>query len=78
MDNHDAVAHAQNLRQLGGNHNNGNTTGRQLIHQLINIALGTHVNAAGGLVHDDNIGLLADPFGNNNLLLVTAGQGTCL
>ena len=36
---------------------------------------GAHVHAAGGLGHDDDIGVFAEYPGDDHLLLVAAGQG---
>src|SRR5690606_1911804 len=43
-------------------------------HELVDGPLGPDVDAAGGLVHDDDAGVGDEPLGQDDLLLVAAGQ----
>src|SRR5687768_11582872 len=46
----DAVAHAEDLRQFGGDHQDGDTATGELTHQMVDLRLGADVDAAGWLV----------------------------
>ena len=72
-DNH-AVAHAQDLRHFRGDHDDAFSSLDQAVHNIVDLDLGAHVDTAGGLVEDVDIGVGVDPFADNDLLLVTAGQ----
>ena len=69
-----AVAHAENLRHFRGNHDDAFTGLDQAVHDVVNLNLCTNVNAARGLVKDENIRFGVDPLADNHLLLVTAGK----
>lgn len=46
----------------------------RLAEQQVNIALGADIDAAGRLIEDDDIRVVQQPLGDNDLLLVAAGQ----
>ena len=58
----------------GRNHDNGLALLYQLAEQQVNIALGADIDAAGRLIEDDDIRVVQQPLGDNDLLLVAAGQ----
>ena len=70
----DPVADPQHLRQLRGDHQHAHPVARELDEQVMHFGLGGHVDAPGGLVHDQHRGLAAQPLGQHDLLLVAAGE----
>ena len=78
MDDHDAVAHAQNFRQFRRNHNHSHASCGHVIDNAVDFLLCADVHASGGLVQNQDLGIGVDPLSQNNLLLVTAGQVVAL
>ena len=70
------VAHSQDLRQLGGDHDDALAGLHQIIHDPVNLDLGAHVDTTGGLIENKDVGVGIDPLADNHLLLVAAGQLT--
>ena len=48
---------------FGGDHDDGLALCRQLVHQLVDLALGAHVDAAGRLVEDQHVAVAQQPLG---------------
>ena len=71
----DAVAHAEDLGELGGDHDDGDPLLGELGDQGVDLGLGADVDAAGGFVEDENLRLGGEPAGDDDLLLVAAGEG---
>ena len=46
----------------------------ELVDERVNLALGIHVDAARWLVEKNHLGRGGEPFGENDLLLVSAGE----
>ena len=44
----------------------------ELVDELVNLVLGPDVDAAGGFVEDDDLGVALEPLGENDLLLIAA------
>ncbi len=70
----DAVAHAQHLGQLAGDHEDAQALLGQLAHEPVDLGLGADVDAARGLVDDEQPGLAGQPLAHDDLLLVAAGE----
>ena len=70
----DAVAHAEDLRQLGRDHQDGQPARGQLAHQPMNLGLGADVDALCWLVEDQDRGFGRQPAGEGDLLLIAARQ----
>jgi hypothetical protein len=70
----DPVAHVQDLGQLRRDHQDGCTLLHQLVHELVNLCLGTHIDPAGRLIEDEKPGLRAEPFRQHHLLLGPPAQ----
>ena len=70
----DAVGEAQQLGELGGDHQDGDAGGGQLLDQPVDLELGADVDAAGRLVQDQDARLARQPAGEHDLLLVAAGE----
>ena len=51
----DAVAHAEDLRQLGGDHEDGRALRGQPVHELVDLDLGADVDAPRRLVEDEHV-----------------------
>ena len=70
----DAVGDAQQLGHLRRDHDHAFALGRHLGDEGVDLVLGSHVDAACGLVQDQHFGVGEKPFGQHHLLLVTARQ----
>ena len=46
----------------------------RLDHDLVDLILGSDIDTSGRLIHDQDIRVVCQPSGNNNLLLVTTGE----
>src|SRR5919204_51200 len=71
----DAMAERENLRQLRRDQHNAHAGVGQAAHQLVDLRLGAHVDAARGLVDDQQARLPCQPHRQQDLLLVAAAQG---
>ena len=69
----DPVRHSDQLGHLGGNHDDCLALLCQLNHNLVNLIFRTYVDTTGRLIHDQDIRIVGQPSGNDNLLLVTTG-----
>ena len=72
---HNPVSHAQYFFELAGNHNDRNALFRQVVHQLVNLVFRPDVNAAGRVIHNQDLWVRHQPFGDDDLLLIAARQG---
>ena len=70
----DAVAHAQDFGQLRRDHDDRLAFPSELVHQGVDFALGPDVDAARGLVENEDVAVADEPFRDDHLLLVAAGQ----
>ena len=70
------VAHANNLRQVCGNQYDAFSGPGELIHDLINLRLGTHIHAAGWLVQNQYGRVCFQNLGKYHLLLVAPAELT--
>ena len=73
-EDHDAVADAEQLGQVGGDDDDALALRRQLPEQRVDFVLGADVDAARRLVEDQHLGLAEEPLGEDDLLLVAAGE----
>jgi len=70
----DAGAVADDFVEFGGNEENREAVGAELGDELFDLGLGADVDAAGGFVEDDDGGLGREPAGEEDFLLVAAGE----
>ena len=70
----DAVAHTDELHDLLGDDEDRLVLVAHLGQQLVDVGLDADVDTTGRGVEQQDVGLLAQPAGQNDLLLVTAGQ----
>ena len=70
----DPVADAEQLRQLRRNHHHALALVGQRVDELVNLVLRPHVDTAGWLVQDQDLGVGIHPLGQHDLLLVTTRQ----
>ncbi len=68
------VRHAQHFRQFRRNHDDAVALGHKVIHDLVDFIFGTHINAACGLVNDQQLGLRHQAPGQHHFLLVATTQ----
>src|SRR5471032_3369634 len=73
-DDEHAVGNAQHLGQLGRHHDDGHALPRQFEHQLVDLELGTDVDAARRFIEYQYLRLGHQHLGQHRLLLVAAGQ----
>ncbi len=66
----DPIAHADDLGKLGRDHQNGGPFLDEFVHEGVDLGLGPHIDAARRLVEDEDLGLGAQPLGQDHLLLV--------
>ena len=70
----DAVAHVEDLRQLRRDHQDRHAVGGELVHQAVDLGFGADVDAARRLVHDQDLRVQRQPLGDDDLLLIAAGE----
>src|SRR5581483_4651270 len=70
----DAVAHAHQLLDLRGDQKYAGSVGGELVDDLVDLVFGANVDAAGRLVQDDDARLAQKPLGDDDLLLIAAGE----
>ena len=69
-----AVAHAQDFLEFGGDEEDGHPVGGEFVDELLDLGLGSDVDAAGGLVEDQEFGVGHQPAGQEHFLLVSAAE----
>src|SRR5215208_7588827 len=69
-----AVATLRNLLQLRRDQDDTKTLHCEVIHELLDLRFGAHIDAAGGLIENEHLRVHAQPAGQKNLLLVAAGK----
>ena len=74
-DDEHPVGHAEHLGQLAGDHQDRQALAGQLGEQPVHLGLGADVDAAGGLVDDQQLRVGGQPLGDDDLLLVAAAHG---
>src|SRR5436190_16946649 len=74
VDDHDAIAHAENLRHLRRDHHDGDPLAGELAYEAMDLRLGADVDAARRLVEDEDLRLSEQPAGDQHLLLIAAGE----
>src|SRR3954466_207617 len=68
------VAHAEHLGQIAGDHEDGGTGRGEFVDELVDLDLGADVDPARGFVEDQHLGVGEQPFADDDLLLVAAGE----
>ena len=69
-----AVGEAEHLGQVGGHDDHAEPFGGEVADHLVDLRLGADVDALGGLVEEQDLGLRGQPAGEQHLLLVAARQ----
>ena len=69
-----AVAHGEDLREVGRDQDHRDARRRQLADELVDVRLGADVDAAGRLVEHEHGRLDVEPLGEHHLLLVAARE----
>src|SRR4051812_25871411 len=70
----DAVAQADEFLMVGGRDEHGGAGGGSLVDEVMDVGLGAHVDALGGLVEDQHLRFHTEPAADDDLLLVPAGE----
>ena len=71
---HDAVADRYDLVELRGDEHDRHPIATELVHQLGDLELGTHVDPARRLIEHQQLRLRRQPAGEDRLLLVAAAK----
>jgi|GEM_PF-3133474 len=69
-----AIAYANKFLVIRGSDDDRRALRCSFVDHGVNVCLGTHIDTLGRLIKDENLGLLAEPAGNDDLLLIAAGQ----
>ena len=72
MHHGDAVADADDLFHVAGDHQDGDARSASVAHQRVDLALGADIDAARRLIEDDDARVHRQPFGQHDLLLIAA------
>ena len=70
----DAVRDGQHLRKLRRDKQHRETLLSEPVHNLENLSLGSHINAAGRFIQEQDVWLSQQALGEDHLLLVAAAQ----
>src|SRR6218665_3138622 len=74
LDDGDRVRKADGLFQRVGHQQHAAAVGAHLADDLVDVFLGTHINAARRVVEQDDVATAAAPLGDHHLLLVAARE----
>src|SRR6185369_398885 len=69
-----AIAHGNDLGQLGTDHQHGRAVAHQLVEQREDLGLGPDVDAARGFIEQEQLRIGVEPLADHDLLLVAARQ----
>lgn len=70
----DAVGALDEFFDVGGDEQDGEALPGEFVDEALDLGLGADVDAAGGFVEQQHLGLQAEPAGEEYLLLVAAGE----
>lgn len=70
----DAVGALDEFLDVGGDEQDGEAFAGEVVDEALDLGLGADVDAPGGLVEQQDLGLQAEPAGQQDLLLVAAGE----
>ena len=70
------MAHAHDLRQLRGDHNDGDALPNQFVYNVIDFEFRADINTACGFIENEHFGPCHQPFAQYNLLLIASAQRT--
>src|SRR5579883_2329101 len=73
--NQNAIAHRQDFRQVGRDHQNRQTGLRQITDDLMNLRLASDIDAVGRLVQDEHCWRGREPAREGDLLAIAARKG---
>ena len=74
LEHHDGVRQADRLFQRVGHQQHAAAVGAHFAYHLVDALLGADVDAARGVVEQNDVRAAAAPFGDHHLLLVAAGK----
>ncbi len=74
MQRHDAIADQGQFVEIAGAHQNTAAAFGEIADQGVNLRLGGNVNALRRLIKQKHADLAREPFGDDDLLLIAAGQ----
>src|SRR5207253_3047478 len=69
-----AVAHTQNLRQVGGNHQHRYALSSQPPNQFVDLGLRAYINSLCRFIQNQHFWRGSQPAGEGDFLLVAAGE----
>src|SRR5690348_6213715 len=76
MHNSNAIAHAQDLRQLRGNHEHSHALRGEIADERMNFGFRADINSLRRLIQDQNGWIRGEPAAQRNFLLITARKST--
>src|SRR5580692_4896022 len=66
-----------NLRQIGGDQDDSRSSLQQLREQFVNFDFGTDIDTHGWFVKNKKARTMVQPFSDDDLLLISAGEARC-
>src|SRR6516225_5236837 len=70
-----AITHPYQLFVIGGIEQDGNSCISQPTHEPIHFLLGSNIDTARWIIQEQDPRIFHQPFSDDNLLLITTGQG---
>ena len=68
------VAHPEGLLEVAGDEHDGAPLVRDVADEAVDLLLRPDVDAPGGFVEEEDVGVGGEPFGDDHLLLIAAGE----
>lgn len=68
----DSIGEVKNLVEVGRDKNDGLPIRHKGAHHLVDFGAGTDINAAGGLVKDEDVDVAEKPLPDDDLLLISS------
>jgi len=72
----DARGEIQQFGKLGGDEHDGDALAGEVVDESVDRGLGADVDAASRFIDDQELGVSAEPFGQGDLLLITAAEAS--
>ena len=70
------IRHTEHFLHFAGDKENSHSFPGKFFHQPVNLALGPHINTAGGFIQHEQLRGKGEPLAKHDFLLVAAGKKT--